>query len=301
MFSSSNATSHAKVDPIIGSKKRMLESFISDSTNKCHIRQSAHYGAPSKRQRPNKSMDELQYIAANIQQALVNKGRPLITIMMCDSREHSLPPSSVNMKGCKVMTSSEYDRESTMNAQPDHKEENGDQGNDCDEYNLASMYLMSSLIQSTRHHYESFPNYESKVGKVTVSNSSSSSNADFPTTKQSKNLYTKTLTNEKLGEDNEDNSEGLSSWTQSQSSFSHLKYNERKNIDNDNRSDGQSSGMPGSEEEEESSETFSNSDSNASSVNGDDDVKERYIKADEDERMKKSEDSDIERPYSVIG
>jgi hypothetical protein len=181
IFSSSNATSHAKVDPIIGSKKRMLESFISDSTNKCHIRQSAHYGAPSKRQRPNKNMDELQYIAANIQQALVNKGRPLITIMMCDSREHSLPPSSINMNGCTVMTSSEY----TMNAQPDHKEENGDQGNDSDEYNLASMYLMSSLIQSTRHHYESFPNYEAKVGKVTVSNSSSSSNNDFLTTNQS--------------------------------------------------------------------------------------------------------------------
>jgi hypothetical protein len=160
MFSSSNATSHAKVDPIIGSKKRMLESFISDSTNKCHIRQSAHYGAPSKRQRPNKSMDELQYIAANIQQALVNKGRPLITIMMCDSREHSLPPSSVDMSGCKVMTSSEYDRcESTMNApQLDHKERNGNQGNNCDEYNLATMYMMSSLIQSTRHHYKSSPN-----------------------------------------------------------------------------------------------------------------------------------------------
>jgi hypothetical protein len=293
MFSSSNATSHAKVDPIIGSKKRMLESFISDSTNKCHIRQPAHYGAPSKRQRQNKSKDELQYIAATIQQALVDTGRQLITIMI--SREHSLPPGSVDMNGSKVMTSSEYD------AQPDHKEENGDQGNDCDEYNLSSMYLMSSLIQSTRHHYESSPNYEAKVRKVTVSNCSSSSNNDFPTTNQSKNLYTKTLTNEQLGEDNEDNSEGLSSWTPSQSSFSHLKYNERKNIDNDNRSDGQSSGMPGGEEEEESSGTSSYSDSNASSMNGDDDVEERYIKADEDERMKKSEDSDVERPYSVIG
>ena len=296
MFSSSNTTSHA-VDPIIGSKKRMLESFISDSTNKCHIRPSAHY------QRQNKSKDELQYIAATIQQALVHTGRPLITIMMCDSREPSLPPGSVDMNGCKVMTSSEFDScESTMTAQPDNKEENGDQGNDCDEYNLASMYMMSSLIQSTRHHYESSLNYEAKDGKVTVSNSSSSSNTYFPTTKQSKNLYTKTLTNEQLGEDNEDSSEGLSSWTPSQCSFSHLKYYERKNIDNDNRSDGQSSGVPGGEEEEEeSSGTSSYSDSNANSANGDDDVEERQIKGDKDEQMKKSEDSDVEQPYSVIG
>jgi hypothetical protein len=115
-------------------------------------------------------------------------------------------------------------------------------------------------------------------------------------------LYTKTLTNEQLGEDNEDSSEGLSSWTPSQCSFSHLKYYERKNIDNDNRSDGQSSGVPGGEEEEEeSSGTSSYSDSNANSANGDDDVEERQIKGDKDEQMKKSEDSDVEQPYSVIG
>lgn len=263
----------------------------------CHIRQSAQY-VPSKRQRQNKSRDELQYIAATIQQALVDTGRPLITNMMCDCREPSLPHSSVDMNGCKLVTSSEFDScESTLNAQPDNKEENGDQGNDCDEYNLASMYMMSSLIQSTRHHYESSSNYEATSKVATISNS----NADFPTTKQNKTMYTKSLTNEQLGEDNEDNSEGLSSWTPSQSSFSHLNYYERKNIDNDNRSDGQSSGMPGGEEEEESSGTSSYSDSNASSVNGDDDVDDRQIKADEDDPIKKSEDSDVKRPYSVIG
>lgn len=289
------------VDPIIGSKKRMQESFVSDSTNKCHIRQSAQY-VPSKRQRQNNSKDELQYIAATIQQALVDTGRPLITNMICGSREPSFPPGSVDMNRCKVLTSSKFDSsESTLNAQPDDKEENGDQGNDCDEYNLASMYMMSSLIQSTRHHYESFSNYEGTRRVATISNSLSSRNADFPTTKQSKSVYTKTLTNEQLGKDKDDNSEGLSSWTPSQSSCSHLKYYEKKSIDNDNRSEGQSSGMPGGEEEEESSGTISYSDSNASSANGDNDVDGTQIKANEEERMNKFEESVVERPYSVIG
>ena len=163
------------------------------------------------------------------------------------------------------------------------------------------MYMMSSLIQSTRHHYESSL-ATAKVGKVAISNSSSS-NADLPTTKQNKSMYTQNLTNEQLGEDNEDNSEsdGLSSWTPSQSSFSRLNYHERKNIDNDNRSDGQSSFMPGGGEEE-SSRTSSYSDSNASSSeNGDDDVGDSQMKAYEGEQMKRSKYSDIKRPYAIIG
>jgi hypothetical protein len=200
----------------------------------------------NKRRLQNKDELELQYTAVTIPEALADAGRPTMNITTRDRREHALQPGTVNMNGCKVVTSLDFD-EYEMNAQAD--ELDGDQATisnagNCDDQDLASMYVIAGLVQSTRHYYSVSLIYKaaSKSGYGAGPNSPSC-NEDQPTKKQTKSMTevsTINLNDESLSKDN---SEGLSSWTPSSSSFNHLNYYDSTiyNIDNDNRSDGQSS------------------------------------------------------------
>jgi hypothetical protein len=317
MFSSFNTASQIpadhRADRIISSTL-VQENNISDSTNNnCHVcsqQQFAHHAFQPgfdvtncgyKRHRQNKK-DELQHTALTNQDALADIGRPPMSITTRDRPAHALPLGSVDMEGCKVVTASELnDCDGTMYAQAD--QDIGYQNN-CDDYNLASMYTITGLIQLTRNHYDFSSNVEAatKVRKTAVS-SSSLSNNDLLTMKKTKrmtqDIFTANLKDEKLGEDDENNSEGLSSWTPSMSSFNHLNYYDRKSndMDKDNRSDGQSNGGKA----EESSGTSSYLDSNASSVEKGDNVEDSQMKVDDDYHRKRSESTDFDGPYAVIG
>ena len=317
MFSSFNTASQIptdhRADHIIGSTLRHKNNIIGSTSNNCHVRsqqQSAHHlfhhgvdvmNCGNKRYRQN-SKDELQHTALTIQAALADIVRSPMSITTRGGPERDLPLGSVNMDGCKLVTANELDDcDGAMNAQAD--QEIRDQGN-CDDYNLASMYMISGLIQSTRNHYDVSSNVEAatKVRKTAVSRRSSSI-IDLPTAKKTKratqDVFTANLNDIKLGEDDENNSEGLSSWTPSMSSFNRLNYYDRKSndIDTDNRSDGQSSGGEG----EESSGSSSYSDSNASATEKGDDVEDSQMKADDDHHRKRSESTDFDGPYAVIG
>ena len=209
-------------------------------------RRSIDATSGNKRRLQNKDELELQYTAATIKEALADAGRPTVNITTRDRREHALQPGTVNMDGCKVMTSLDFD-EYEMNAQADELDgypaTRSNAGN-CDDQYLASMYVIVGLIQSTPHYY-SFPliyNAASQSGNGAGPNSPSC-NEDQPTKKQTKSMTevsTVNLNDERLSKDN---SEGFSSWTPSSGSFNHLNYYNSTiyNIDNDNRSDGQSS------------------------------------------------------------
>ena len=200
----------------------------------------------NKRRRQNKDELELQYTAATIKEVLADAGRPTVNIMTHDRREHALQLGIVNMDGCKVVTSLDFD-EYEMNAQADELDgypaTRSNAGN-CDDQDLASMYVIAGLVQSTPHYY-SFPLIY-KAGIQSGNGAGPNSpcyNEDQPTKKQTKSMTevsTINLNDERLSKDN---SEGFSSWTPSSSSFNHLNYYDSTfyNIDNDNRSDGQSS------------------------------------------------------------
>ncbi|KAL3785933.1 hypothetical protein ACHAW5_006815 [Stephanodiscus triporus] len=307
MMSTFNATSHDfgdRFNPIICSRKRPQEKGISDSTiNDGYYHAHSHQQPPrhasqhsndvtsgSKRHRQSK--EELQYTAATIQKVLADAGMPTMSNTTSDRRERALPLGSVDMDGCKVMTSSEFDDyEDDMNAQADKL--NGDQGTrsnagNCDDYNLASMYMIAGLIQSTRHHY-SFSSNDAAATKPAnaAGPNSSSRNEALPTKKQSKSMTKEevhtTILNDKKS--SEDHFEVLSSWTPSTSSFNHHNYYDSKsNIDDDNRSDEQSSGMAGGEGGESSSSSYSGSSEN-----------------EETNHKERSGSIDFDGPYSVIG
>ena len=335
MMSTFNATSHRAfgddmIDPIIRScsRKRPHEidnSISGDSTNhhtsnhpsatKQHNQQQhnqqqqqqqqrggychaySHQQQPTsgtnKRQRQNR--DELQYAAATIQKALADAGRPAANVA-----EFSSPrQDGVDMDGCKVLTAREFDEQFDCDRRGAGTRSDAEY-DDCDDYNLASMYMIAGLVQSTRHHYD----FSSKDDEAAAgSGNAAGPSYLLPIKKQSKSASGK---EEAYGISasacDENSSEVLSSWTPSSGSFNHLNYyNSGKNgsnIDNDNRSDGLSSDMTGEEGGDSSSSSSSSSSSYAySSENGDD--------VDESSRRTKTEDKDnqgdFDGPYSVIG
>jgi len=286
MMSTFNATSqHAfgvdRMDPIIrsGSRKRPQENYKSisgDSTNDhtninqqqrggyCHAysQRQQQQQQQSKRQRQN--ADELQYVAATatIQKALADAGRPA-----ANSAGRSSPrPDGVDMDGCRVVTAREFDEEFNFNGGDDRQDAKYD---DCDDYDLASMYMIAGLVRSTRRHYDFSSNDDddddddeapTESGNAAAGPSSPSSHnyngeehLPLPPTKtQSKSASGKEEAHgisTNANSNDENSSEVLSSWTPSSGSFNHLNYyscgKNGSNIDNDNRSDGQSSDMAG--------------------------------------------------------
>ena len=90
-------------------------------------------------------------------------------------RERALPLGSVDMKLARVMTSSEFDRgEAEMAAQDDQQQVEETQDDDTYDYgDVSSMYMIASLIQSTRHYY-SFASDDTTSTTNTLSNKISS-------------------------------------------------------------------------------------------------------------------------------
>jgi hypothetical protein len=215
----------------------------------------------NNRRHRHKNKDELQYAASTVHSALADAGHTIVSATtMRDSRREGLLSShleSVDVDDCcKVVTSRVHsDDEDAIHARTD--EEANFQIDNCIDYNLASMYMIAGLVQSTRHHYNFSSNDD---GEANIDNAAafgqknSFVTADLPTKKQGRSSgptkegshgINNNSTDDKSSEDN---SEGLSSWTpSSRSSFHHLNYYNGKssNIDNDNRSDGQSSDMAG--------------------------------------------------------
>ena len=157
-----------------------------------------------------------------------------------------------------------------------------------DEYNVSSMHMLGSLVQSTRHYYNFPCDDTTTVSTPIVSNLPSKKRARYTapsttslhhtTSEKSMNSIINSSSNEdsiikkamrtcaqyqyntnhndeKLSEDG--NSEGLSSWTPT-SSCGELADNDQNDIDNDNRSDGQSSDI-GDGEETSSDDSSDNS------------------------------------------
>jgi hypothetical protein len=152
------------------------------------------------------------------------------------------------MELAKAMTSSEYDRQEAEMATAvpqDQEPGNGctdktdDDSHDLDD-DVSSMYMMASLIQSTRHYYSrsvASDDHDTTVNSdTTLSNAKSSQDESNIT--QAYIDYNKNHSSRKAP--SEDNSEGRSTWTPA-SSYGDWNDNNRKNIDNDNRSDEQSS------------------------------------------------------------
>ena len=196
----------------------------------------------NKRRRQKKDELELQYTSATIQKTLADVGRPIMNITTRDRRERAFQLlGTVNMDGCKVVTSLDID-EYEMNVQAlDGDQATSSNAGNCDDQDLASMYVIAGLVQSTRQYYSSSLIYKAaSISGGGVGPNSPSCNEDQPTKKQTKSMTevsTINLNDERLSEDN---SEGLSSWTPSSSSFNHYDSTIYK-IDNDNKSDGQSS------------------------------------------------------------
>lgn len=192
-----------------------------------------------------------------------------MSVMSRNRRERALPFGSVDMQGVKVVTSAEFDNLDYMNdneeeqdgdvhqgeaGQHQHEEESSGSNYDSEDYDVSSMYMLSGLIQSTRHYY-SFVSDDTAATNAEASPSASmiaASDVQFSNDRLSSQETSANLTqvyknynDEKLSEDN---SEGLSSWTPSCRSYNDLmNENDRKDIDNDNRSDGQSSDMGSAE------------------------------------------------------
>jgi hypothetical protein len=261
-----------------------------------HPSSSSNDAASNKRRRQRQ---ELNYTAATIQRALTNAGRPPVSVMARNRRERALPMGSVDMGGARMMTSAEFDaldnddnevgdassqRENDLQAGAETKSEDRTEtvssaDNRADEYDISSMYMLSGLIQSTRHYYN-FSNDNSDATTATASVNNTSSNiinyrpARNGKATQLTQSYNSACNDEKLSEDN---SEGLSSWTPS-SSYNSLNDNERKDIDNYNRSDGQSSDM-GAGRENSAGDEIESSDSNS-------------ITSSESQRVKGSDDEE---------
>lgn len=269
--------------PIVGQKRKLS----SDSSNNQNPRlpetlsvvkrssgyyyAQTHSDAQSNKRRRQK--EELQYTAATIQSALSNAGRPPMSVTARNRRERALPFGCVDMQSAKMVTSAEFDEN-----QADHdeaRESNEEQHEE--EYNVSSMYMLSSLIQSTRHYY-SYSSDSDGTSATTVN--VNYDNNRHPSQETTANL-TQVCNN---SNDSEDNSEALSSWTPSCRSYNDLMdENCRKDIDNDNRSDGQSSDMGAGE----SISSFGSSPQPRQPNNGVDIRKESYLR--------------IDAPFSIVG
>lgn len=252
----------------------------------------------SSNKRRRQKEEELQYTAATIQSALEDAGRPPMSILTRERRECALPflNNSVDMTTAKVVTSREFDddgsssNKSTQSSSEEKKNEYDSLDVSTDiigrprnrataaasSYgydDVASMYMMGSLVQSTRHYY----NFSDNDDDENTDASCTLVTSNVPTKKRARYTYSSSSTgilpsktsmnhsNEdsiikkamrtcaQYNDDNdeklsEDNSEGQSSWAPSTRPCGELADNDKKNIDNDNRSDGQSSGLVGAEE-----------------------------------------------------
>ena len=169
-------------------------------------------GCPFKKRRKQ----ELAFVAANIEAALEQAGRPLISVKNL-RRERALPTGTINLDLVKVVHASVYDDGSNTS-----KATNGltaeklkanesiqvdDQGNtiqnDSDIYYNAFYTNYAGLMQSTRHYYISL-----------------STDSKF--------------TNDDKKSESSSSTEGLSSFSPNSSN---QDLNNSKKIDNDNRSD----------------------------------------------------------------
>jgi hypothetical protein len=122
-----------------------------------HEQPLCHADAKSnnKRHHLNKEELELQYTGPTIQEALADAGWPTMNIPTRDWQEHAWQLGTVNMDRCKVMSSLKFE-EYKMNAQADML--NGNQAtiiyaSICGEQDLAYMYVIVDLVQSTHHYY----------------------------------------------------------------------------------------------------------------------------------------------------
>ena len=206
--------------------------------------------------------EDLRYAASTIQQSLSDAGhhdaRDMSSILQ-NRRERALPMGSVDMSTVKLVTSAEFDSE--MNEKEDMKgeQEDGEENKEENTYDVNSMFMLSSLIQSTRQYY-SFSNNDttttaSAAGQASSSSSNGTVNQPRSTTQSSNNSNNNAMTTQAYHNINdEDISEGTSTWTPSppittnddgvESSTNELLNDYlKKNIDNDNRSDGLSSDM----------------------------------------------------------
>ena len=232
-----------------------------------HHHQGGYYYAHTHQHDPNsitankrrRQKEELRYAAATIQQSLSDAGhrdaRDMSSILQ-NRRERALPMGSVDMSTVKLVTSAEFD----MNEKEDMKgeQEDGEENKEENTYDVNSMFMLSSLIQSTRQYY-SFSNDDTTTTASAAVQASSSSNGTVnqprSTTQSSNNSNNNAMTTQAYHNINdEDISEGTSTWTPSppittnddgvESSTNELLNDYlKKNIDNDNRSDGLSSDM----------------------------------------------------------
>jgi hypothetical protein len=187
--------------------------------------------------RHKRQKQELAYTVATIEEALLEAGRPTMSLKSV-RRERALPYGSVDLSLSKVVSASEYDASSHASAAAEDTDKSKDREQDI--YCKAFYSNYSSLIQSTRHYY----------------NVSSSSDSKFANDE-----------NEKKSESSS-SMEGLSSWTPTSSNHD---MNDNKDIDNDNRSDQSSLNDGGSTSDSDESissqnVTSANKDANESSA-----------------------------------
>ena len=193
---------------------------------------SHNMSAPDTKRR-RRQIDELNYTASTIQQALEKAGRPPISL---STRVRALP-STVNTDSCTVITSAEYDAQ-VAEQQPIKPNINDAdaQGAKEDGADDNIMCLYAELTQATRQFYGSVD----IQAPVTPNETAGSKRKE-----------------EEEEEDDEDEelrgSSQASTWAPTSPSRSQVNLND---IDNDNRSDGPSSN-PQSSEEDLSDASFS--------------------------------------------
>ena len=224
-----------------------------------HTHQHHTNDAAASSNKRRRQKEDLRYAAATIQQSLSDAGhhdaRDMSSILQ-NRRERALPMGSVDMSTVKLVTSAEFD----MNEKEDMKgeQDDGEENKEENTYDVNSMFMLSSLIQSTRQYY-SFSNDDTTTTASAAVQASSSSNGTVnqprSTTQSSNNSNNNAMTTQTYHNINdEDISEGTSTWTPSppittnddgvESSTNELLNDYlKKNIDNDNRSDGLSSDM----------------------------------------------------------
>ena len=236
------------------------------SSEKSSYKRQGYYYAHTHQHDPNsitankrrRQKEDLRYAAATIQQSLSDAGRRDardMSSILQNRRERALPMGSVDMSTVKLVTSAEFD----MNEKEDMKgeQEDGEENKEENTYDVNSMFMLSSLIQSTRQYY-SFSNDDTTItasAAVQASSSNGTVNQPRSTTQSSNNSNNNAMTTQAYHNINdEDISEGTSTWTPSppittndngvESSTNELLNDYlKKNIDNDNRSDGLSSDM----------------------------------------------------------
>jgi hypothetical protein len=273
----------------------------------------------SRRQRRT-NKDELQYAAFTAHDELALR-RQL-------SRSSLVDDENIMDDGCRVVTSREYYGEEERDGFVQHP--NKKRTRDDDEYNLASMYMIAGLLQSSRHHYDfataTASNDDDEAPDTSESSRTTIDNVESPPPpikKHGGTIIAATkgddvrggIDNDAREEDGrsttyscEDNSEGLSTWTpssSSSSSFRRTNYcaSNNNNIDNDNRSDGQSSDMAFGAGGGGGSSTSSYSDSSDGCGDGYgiiDDARAAMTMTTNDNATDKY-NHDYDGPYAVIG